>query len=708
MWRWAFNFVVISFLIGCGGSGGSSSTANGQASLASSFGNTPNSDDLETTLPSQFPEAEIALDFPLSGSLAIADKISFAGNISGIPDGQEVEIRLTNGATDYRLKTQYIVGTQWLIEDVSLTVDDLESVKTFDIEMFIDDVMLDSLQTELAVDPDFVSFGVGDALAVNDDLNTAYLADDFRVVSIDLSSGERDLILDLTDQISHEIAQLVWIKSTHFLVLRDEIGTLLVFEGEGDSWQSVSLEALPTTATSIAASPFSDGLIVYQSQASTLIEYDAFLVETGSTDLSGSAINADSILAFSADEIMFVSAQGLNLVNLHTESVRSTSFAAESWTNIDAVTAGASSDELYIRDAGSNALWRVRIDLSGSSLPQNDLDYVSELVDLNGIYPYSLSYFEGGEGILFSDSNRLSRLSFDTLEVSHISEANWGSGEQWIAPWGLTLEKSETSDADVAYAYVSDIARDNILQIDLSTGDRQTLSRDGVSMKAVSGIVQGEGSIYGVDWAQKTVLSTDMITGFTSQLDDQNVTEAGLAEPIAIDLDSDQYRVFVLDRGLGAICEVDTLNGSSSVLVDRQTVPSLALASDLVFDASSQKIYWTSWLDNSVHSLNLNSFESSLVSGSNRGAGESLGRPQAIAIAANKGLLYTFNGMAGEIHAIEIDTGNREVITDSVPIAGTTSMTYDETRGALMVLDSAVGALYALYPETGDLALLSM
>ena len=670
--------LVIS-LLGCGS--GSSTTQGSNSTLGGSQASPP------TTGASA--NAALSVDFPLAGSLATQESISFVGQIEGLAPGSNAEVRVTSNGQVF--STTADSSGQWRVDAVTL---EATTTGSYSINLYADGQLVDSGSLVLGFDGELVTFGLGDALTLDEDSNSAYLVDDLRLVQIDLISGQRSEIAQLPVQ-AQSISDLFWHSPSQRLFFLDQDGDLLAYEQTAGSWQSAELGQI-LSADAFAVADTSGEIFLLDSEAQVLNRYNANLQWIQQVSLPQISGDIEQVVALDSSQLVLISSSELVVFNPNTTQSQIFSSASLGLGNIDDATVDSASQQIYIRDASNNALWRLQLDLSA---PEG---LIAEQLDLGGVASYAMEFAEERGELLFSSSNRLLALDPNDFSVATLSETNWGSGVDWSVPSSIAL--SESGDE----LYVSDLANDDIYEVKLTSGSRQALNTSGDSLEAVSGMVQEGDNLYSVDLVRRSVLMTDIESGITADLALIGPGDPTLSEPIAIDLDEDRFRAFVLDRGLRAICEVSTVSGVASILASSDDAEALTLAISLIFDESTQSIYWSSWMDNSLHKLNLNTLESELVSGLARGSGPNFQRPGAVALNSEDGFAYVADFVDGRIFAVDLISGNRNLVLDTGALLSPDSMVYDSNRGLLQVLDTATGGVYVLEPVSGDLSLISL
>ena len=664
---------LVTLLVSCG-SGSSATSGSGSNSVGGDGASS---------------SASLTVNFPLAGSLSTEESISFTGQVADLASGANAQVRVHSGGEMYSATVD--ASSRWYIQDVALTETPNGS---YSVDLYIDGIMVDSDTLALGFHGTMVSFGLGDALALDEDAREAYLVDDRRLIQVDLVGGQRFEIALLPLQVQR-ISDLFWHPPTQRLYLFDHDGDVLAYEQKAGAWQLAELSQALSAATADSANEGRD-VFLYNSESQVLNRYNEdfqWVAQVLPAELSD---DVKKMVALGESQLVLVGSTELAVINPDTDETQIFSIAELGLGTVGDVTIDSVSEQLYIRNASNNELRRVQLDLSDSG------QVSSELLDLGGRAAYTIEFDETGGELLFSATNALFALDPNDLSVAVLSELNWGSGADWAAPSSIAL--SENGEQ----LYVSDLANDDIYELNLFNGNRQALDTSGDSLEAVLGMVQDGENLYSVDLVRRSVLTTEIESGVTTDLALIGPGDPTLSEPIAIDLDEDRFRAFVLDRGLRAICEVNTASGVASILASSDDANALTLANSLVFEEVTQSIYWSSWFDNSLHRLNLNTLESELISGFTLGEGPNFQRPGAVALNQNATVAYVTDVVDGRVFAVNLLSGDRHLVLEAGRLLNPDSMVYDSERRLLQVLDTATGGVYALEPNSGDLALIAL
>ena len=666
------------FLISCGSGGSSSSNLTAESGSQQ-----------ENIVPISFGDASLVVDFPLDGGLSAQQRISFTGQVSGLSNFSDAQIRVSAPSGSY---VSNLLADTWIVESVLLDDDTNEE---YQVELLVDGEVIDTAGVQLGFESSFIPFGIGQGLAVNESELIAYLLDAGKVVQIDLNTGIRSMISEISSEAVNDFVDILWLAQPEILLLLSASQEIYALEKSDSGWNSlVHLEGL--NASAFDSNVTGDEIVVYSPDAHSLVFYDSMFNMETEVSLDGHLSVLEKLAYFDSETMLLLGDDSLVVFNPASGSSDSMSLGELNLGVIGDLALDADREEIFLRSASSNVLWHLQLNFGVSP------DFTATQLDLGGSVAYATAYSESIDELLFSSSNQLNSFEPRSSAVSAVSSLAWGGGEAWAAPVSLALSEDGQS------LYVSDISTDDIYEVALGTGVRTALNATGESMEAVTGMVQNGQNIYSVDWVKKSVLVTNVGTGLTSDLILDSGVQPNFSEPVAIDLDPSSFRAFVLDRGLRAICEIDTVSGNAEVLVNNLDVPALALAKDLIFDESGETIYWSSWLDNSLHSLNLNNLQHRLISGLERGGGENFGRPSYIALDFERSAVYVSDALDSRIFSVDLETGQRQVIFDSELLSRPSSIAHDPDRGTLNILDAGTGGLYTLDPSSGGLVLISM
>ena len=671
-----FLFTAIC-LTSCGGSSGNSS--NPVPPVSSQNSASASTDNLN-----------FSVNFPLNDSLTVQEKISFSGQIDGYGELAGIEIALDTGIDQY---TAQIDQGQWSISDVELI---RSSLHHYNVTLTLDGQTVAVEEVALTQDDSFLPFGVVNTMAVNTAGSRAYLVQDHALLGIDLLTGERLTVARLPDSLSGRVLDMEVIPNSDLIVLLDQFGDIHYLSAQSTNDLMSSIVA---SIDSIAVSP--DGyLYAHNSAGGSILRFDEQLNLDDEIFLPPEVSGLESVvenMAFISERILVLHG-GSELVFFDIFSLTSEnlSLVSQGIGIVNDLAVDPTTQQIYVTNTSTNNLLRLDTELGTAQISA-----MTEIA-LDTTPPHAIVFSASRGGVVFAARNELHLVDSASGSTSLLSGLKWGAGATWVTPSSLTLGDDGES------IFVSDLATDDIYQVQLDTGDRSPLNTSGDQLEAVTGMVQSGTSIYSVDWVRRSVLMTEVASGVTSDIVVDTPNQTQFVEPVSIDMEGERFRVFVLDRGNRAIYEVDTASGNTQKLLDGQNSSALTLARDLSFDQESQSIFWSSWFDNGLHRLNLNTNQYDLITNSAQNQGERLGRPASLAIARNASVAYLTDALSDRLLSVDLESGTSSLLYQPDILLSPSAIDYDESRNLVHILDSEAAALYALNPDTGDLLLLSM
>jgi len=208
-------------------------------------------------------------------------------------------------------------------------------------------------------------------------------------------------------------------------------------------------------------------------------------------------------------------------------------------------------------------------------------------------------YMAGGDGeVLVTDSNRWSVIAVDaaTYARTTVFDTTLGEGQRVGNGPGPVA-----TDGDRLFVGLR--SADALMEIDPVTGDRTILGGKGPAYDGITDVVfePSAGTLYVVDDALEALLEVAVDTGDRSTVSGNGVGSGpafDTPEGVAVDVAND--RAFVVDRSLDAVFEVTLSTGERSVFSDDAdsfngnaevgTGPALVNGTSLVLDADNQRL----------------------------------------------------------------------------------------------------------------------
>ena len=178
-------------------------------------------------------------------------------------------------------------------------------------------------------------------------------------------------------------------------------------------------------------------------------------------------------------------------------------------------------------------------------------------------------------------------------DIVSSAAANVGSGPTLFGPSGIGL-------VDVDRAIVSNLAADDILDVDLTSGNRAILSADGTrgsgpSFLQPDGIaMESSRRALVTDALAVAVFAVDVSTGDRTVLSDASTGSGPLfTRPVGITLNSDNSRALVTDYDANLLISVTVSNGFRRILSDAATDvgtgPAFIFPAGIALDAANNR-----------------------------------------------------------------------------------------------------------------------
>ena len=234
-----------------------------------------------------------------------------------------------------------------------------------------------------------------------------------------------------------------------------------------------------------------------------------------------------------------------------------------------------------------------------------------------------------------------------------------------------------------------------------------------------------------VDSTLDALFAFDLSTGARTVLSAQRAQDNfGAQEPVGggIDLRNPRYMVFdslnnrviVNELLLDQIIAIDLASGERSEFLNQNTGgsgPVLTLLRSQVLDLANNRVLVMDGFNGNVRlfAVDLTTGNRSLISSAGRGSGPSLNVADAIALdAANNRLLAAdSNSARGAVIAIDLDSGNRTVLSgfnatnDQLLGAGPEfvspeSVDFDADNGRLLIADASLDSVFIVDLATGE------
>lgn len=381
----------------------------------------------------------------------------------------------------------------------------------------------------------------------------------------------------------------------------------------------------------------------------------------------------------------------------------------------------------------------VNFDPDGNQVLLTDSGFDSQILSTNlttGVVTKLSGEFVGagqrlvapGSGSLDQINNRLilqDKAGINSIDLSTGDRTLLSPSDEYPA-FSFSSRNGVVLTQDNTTAYMTDYVEESVYRVDLTTGDRELISGlsigEGIAMEKPKGISIHETNnrLFVLNQTGHPVISIDLETGDRTplgKLRTQNGPEFVSVRDLALDKKNNRLLV-IADEGK-AIFAVNLNTGARSIISSSEVGigPQFNLGTKVALDSKAETLYVTDFLLKRIFSVDLNTgnrtiLSASPVSPSNEtiGDGEHFSKPFAITLdeANNRLLVSDFT----KIFSVDLETGNRSVISSDNIGAGTSldtpdAMSLDLERNRLLVTDLRLDSLVDVDLESGDRKIIS-
>ncbi|WP_444903128.1 Ig-like domain-containing protein [Microbulbifer sp. CnH-101-E] len=329
------------------------------------------------------------------------------------------------------------------------------------------------------------------------------------------------------------------------------------------------------------------------------------------------------------------------------------------------------------------------------------------------VYPKGVALDEANGQLYVGDDSTDSILRIDIAsgDRTTISGNGIGSGEPVYQPMDLIV------DFDSNQIYVANGSAQNILQVDIATGNRSVVTSwtkgKGLRLENPWSIGRGADSdrllVSGI-LIDPVLMSVDTITGDRAEISSNHVGTGPSYRWHDVSYSRSTDRLLVVSQSNHAAAEIDLQNGNRTIVsyFDPNDSPRV-VASTIVSGESGRNAYIFDEYSDRLLKIDLESGEPEVVSASDIGEGpEFYGLVEAMELDAtnNRMLLLQASGLM----SVDLDSGDREIISDnytgSSPFFDSVEgLALDLVNNRAFVSDSRVGDIGGIWQvdlATGD------
>ncbi len=326
--------------------------------------------------------------------------------------------------------------------------------------------------------------------------------------------------------------------------------------------------------------------------------------------------------------------------------------------------------------------------------------------------PFDLVFDGPGGRVFFSDRSVNAVVSIDLTsgDRTTISDSNVGAGPTFEQPNSLALD---LANQRVLVADVDTSCPCRVTAVDLATGDRTTLSGDGVgtgpdlSMAFLAAHDAVGGHFYMGAWNR--VVDVDLATGNRTLVCDSTTGTGPLVATLQA-LSWDGSRVLAVDDRLDAALAIDPATGNRTYVSSYAlgSGPELLQPSTTAWDGDGQRIVVFDQIHAAVLGIAPEGGARALLSGPTVGSGPEPVGVEDLYVADGVALIAGYDGLI----QVDLQTGDRQVVTSGSVGTGPVFVAFsavvaDPNGQQLWALDRDDPRLYTVDPDNGNRFILS-
>lgn len=324
--------------------------------------------------------------------------------------------------------------------------------------------------------------------------------------------------------------------------------------------------------------------------------------------------------------------------------------------------------------------------------------------------------------VINSGSSRLLEVDLTTGEGTIISSCLplTGVGQCWQSPISIAIDETNNS------AYVLDSGQRAVFLVDLNDGDNQgnrsvlssNTPEQGVPFQApVSIIINPEQERLLVVDRDQGVLAVDIDTGEREAFSNINLGQGpNFNQPLGSDLNENTHEILVTGFGHETLLSVDLNNGDRNI-ASPNVGSGIRLGATVAvgWDNTLNRAIWLDYLLHALVEIDPSSGNRAILSGADIGTGADLYLPAAIELdAANERALIISHSREGnnpQLMSVDLNSGERITLSDNSdgePILDfPTSISLNTLNGNALALGHNVNELFSIDLETGDREVIS-
>ena len=248
---------------------------------------------------------------------------------------------------------------------------------------------------------------------------------------------------------------------------------------------------------------------------------------------------------------------------------------------------------------------------------------------------------------------------------------------------GPSLSFSSRITYHDGYLYTVKVVEDELLKIDVTTGNRTIISSDTIGTGPTLSnsqdiVINSLGTIaFIADATLDAIFSVDLATGNRSILSDNTPTGSGPSfnSLRSLEISSDDSTLFVMDYGADAVLSVDTSSGNRTIISRASTRGDgvgIVEGTSIALSPDEQTIYINDTFKNAIFLISRSTGDRTIIadSGDGIGSGFDINKPIDIATMSDENKLYYSNESSSGVFYVNLQNLNRNITFSSIVGSG--------------------------------------
>ena len=305
------------------------------------------------------------------------------------------------------------------------------------------------------------------------------------------------------------------------------------------------------------------------------------------------------------------------------------------------------------------------------------------------------------------------RFDLANASFSTVSNNDTGEGTEFGSTSDMAIDEANNK------AYVLDKQNKAIIAVDLTSGSRSVISNDTTGLgehfyiPTAIEIDLAEGRLFVTDIGDGTLFSVDIDTGDRTVIHNRYSGDYRLEYPEDIVWDAQEKTIYVADE-YGRIVKISVETGLAQYLSG--TGPSFGSPKQIVLDKENNRLFVLNLDGDAIVTVDINTGVRELLLSNAIGSGPGFLNPWGMVIDSASRTGFVADG--SRVWAVDLTTGNRRTITGYDYLSGVTygegptirsanDITVDQVTNRLFVADIDNRAIYSVDIETGNREVIS-